>query len=683
MDDDDDDDVDVGGVVVRVHGGFIPRNHAGRLNKECPDASSKRAFFDEMSTCRGYLPKEGDAMRGALFAADDGDGGGSSSSYRLRGSREHRMLVESLMSGADLYSPPGTEEEEEAGEEEGGVTAEESSSDSSSPMSRLYQAQLLKDHAMGYRIASLMLEHHRRSSSSSSSSSSSRRRHDDRYVVVAGYGHTKHRLGAPSCAEGYLRAEAVHHPDGCMRESAMDVLLGISRPIPREGATWRRRGRGVETCGGGGVGTATIGCQMLYEAYLEESYPPMMMADDAVSSAIAGDDDDDDDAKANARRKALKDLYLRRPDILDEHILMSKEVSGPLLRYADGVAGFEHPCADYLYVYDEDDDNIIDEAEYHPAVGAAEEGKPVCPLHSVAENSDGDDAKDETTQAYERVGRTAGLRGNVARARAIMSRIGYTAEDMDYVGDDDIYNYQGVACPHAVAGIRRGEAVLDVGSGLGVDSFLAMRDCGADGEGLDNGALSAPFVVGIDLAESEVKHATKRAKERGYDVPRRIRFVRGDVEKIEEAFSSVGDIMPAMGMFDVCISNGAFCLVPDKHGAFGSVYRALKPGGRMAISTTTIVSDGLDPSFEWPVCMRMFAPLESILPMCERIGFVNVRIIDSESPMEGTEVPMDEVDTDNSRRFKIHGVYTDQYEFLQKMDMDELCKVVTVYGEKP
>jgi hypothetical protein len=44
----------------------------------------------------------------------------------------------------------------------------------------------------------------------------------------------------------------------------------------------------------------------------------------------------------------------------------------------------------------------------------------------------------------------------------------------------------------------------------------------------------------------------------------------------KEAFSSVGDIMPTMGMFDVCISNGAFCLVPDKHGAFGSVYWALK-----------------------------------------------------------------------------------------------------------
>ena len=278
----------------------------------------------------------------------------------------------------------------------------------------------------------------------------------------------------------------------------------------------------------------------------------------------------------------------------------------------------------------------------------------------------------------------------MARARAIMSRIGYTAEDVDYVGDDDIYNYQGVAYPHLVAGIRRGEAVLDVGSGLGIDSFLATRDCGADDEECqrqaheleDEDAFSAPFVVGIDLAESEVKHATGRAMDRGLDVPRRVRFIRGDLEKLEDAFASE-NILPMLGMFDVCISNGAFCLIPDKYKAFCGVFRALKSGGRMAISTTTIVLNGLDPSFQWPVCMRMFAPLESILPTCERIGFVNVRIIDAESPMEGYEVPLDEIGTSNEERFKIHGVYTNQYEFLQKMNMDELCKVVTVYGEKP
>ena len=79
--------------------------------------------------------------------------------------------------------------------------------------------------------------------------------------------------------------------------------------------------------------------------------------------------------------------------------------------------------------------------------------------------------------------------------------------------------------------------------------------------------------------------------------------------------------------------------------------------------------------------MRMFASLESLQPMLEEIGFRNVQIIDSESPMEGMELPEDDVN--DNKRFKIHGKYVDQFAFLENMDMDELCKVVTVYGEKP
>ena len=73
-----------------------------------------------------------------------------------------------------------------------------------------------------------------------------------------------------------------------------------------------------------------------------------------------------------------------------------------------------------------------------------------------------------------------------------------------------------------------------------------------------------------------------------------------------------------------------------------------------------------------------------------------MNVIDAESPMEGMELPVDDENNegatsngvgapagDRRQRFKIHGRYADQYEFLEKMDMDELCKVVTVYGEKP
>jgi hypothetical protein len=105
----------------------------------------------------------------------------------------------------------------------------------------------------------------------------------------------------------------------------------------------------------------------------------------------------------------------------------------------------------------------------------------------------------------------------------------------------------------------------------------------------------------------------------------------------------------------------------------------------MAISTTTVSSPKrLDPSFEWPICLKMFANLDEIQPMCELIGFKNVQVIDAESPLEGMELPDDDVEVSkNDDRYKIHGKYADQYEFLQSLDMDELCQVVTVYGEKP
>jgi len=483
----------------------------------------------------------------------------------------------------------------------------------------------------------------------------------------------KHYLGVPACVNGYLQQEAVFSPNEQRRAAAMELLLSISRRPISTGANNTHQKKF------GGKGSALIGCQMMYEAYLEDSYPPMadfVNGDDEDDGNEEEDEEEDDDAAEQTKRKLLKDLYLQHPTILDEYILKSQEISGPLLNYTDGIAGFEKPCADYLFVYDEDDENIISEDDIESKISNNDSK---CPFKKDTAK----DAKQETALAYERVGKTAGTKGNVARARAIMSQIGYTEEDMNYIGDGDLYNFQGVANPHLVAKIQQGEAVLDIGSGLGIDSFLAMRDCGADKDDI----IGSPFVVGLDLAQSEVNHATKRATERGYCVPEKIQFIKGDVEKIDKDFPEF-----LMNKFNCCISNGAFCLVPDKHKAFSNVYKALKSGGRMAISTTTIVSDSLDPTFEWPVCMRMFASLESIIPMCESIGFKNVEVVYAESPMEDMEIPEDEeVEEDegndtsqtSSSRFKIHGQYADQFEFLQNMDMDELCKVVTVYGEKP
>jgi len=557
---------------------------------------------------KDFLPPPEDPRHGALLALDDND------KLLLEGSSCHFRLVRSMMSGEDLYSPANTDIDKE----DDYLTKEVTST----PIGKLYQAQLLKDHAMGYHLSKLVTGADE----------------NDQFLVIAGIGHLKHYTGVPERLESYLRAM---------------------------GTTSEEESSEIGVCSSC---AALIGSQMLYETYLEDRYGPLKQivsdaechdkntqeSDEEDESDEDDDSDDEDDSGEEdddgPRLRVLNDLYLKQTDLFDKLVMESEIIRGSIFNFAQGSGAFSKPMVDYCYVYDENDENFL--------------------IPSVSASSCPSSAKDETREAYNSVGATAASQGNLKKARAIMTHLQYTQEDMDIIGEDHLYNFQGVANPHKVANLQAGEHVLDLGSGLGVDSLLAAHHVTSSGS-----------VLGVDLAARQVSYSKAMAASKGIH---HVDFLQGDAEKLCETLGKHGY---KKSEFDVCISNGAFCLIPDKEQAFDQVYRALKPGGRMAISTTTIQTpleeqERSGKKFEWPVCMLMFADLNDIQPMCEDVGFHDVEIVDAESPIE---IELDEniFEDDNPERFKIHGKYADQYAYLEEMDMDKLCKIVTVYGRKP
>ena len=274
--------------------------------------------------------------------------------------------------------------------------------------------------------------------------------------------------------------------------------------------------------------------------------------------------------------------------------------------------------------------------------------------------------KSETAAAYNSVAHTAHVPGDLRRARALMRRLGYSEEQITLAGSD-APNFQGVASPHAHASIQPGDSVLDIGSGLGIDSFIAADAVGKSGS-----------VIGVDISELEIRHSTTRATARGVT---NVRFEVGDLERLPLPNACV----------NVVISNGAFCLAPDKAAAFREVARVLKPGGRFSICTSTVKSS-LQPGV-WPLCMRMFAELSSLKPACEAAGLLHVHVDDSDSlmafelPLDDSEMGSQGVEHEDSssggrRRNQVHKG-SSKFDHLAGHDMNQLCARVVIAGVKP
>ncbi|MFX1511255.1 MAG: arsenite methyltransferase [Promethearchaeota archaeon] len=145
------------------------------------------------------------------------------------------------------------------------------------------------------------------------------------------------------------------------------------------------------------------------------------------------------------------------------------------------------------------------------------------------------------------------------KVQKISESMGYTKEDLAAIPTE---SNLGLGCgnPTALASIQLGEVVVDLGSGAGIDCFLAVQKVGKTGK-----------VIGIDMTQNMIDKARKFAREENYD---NVEFRLGEIEHLPVANDSA----------DLVISNCVINLSPDKEQVFKEIYRILKPGGRILVS---------------------------------------------------------------------------------------------------
>lgn len=171
-----------------------------------------------------------------------------------------------------------------------------------------------------------------------------------------------------------------------------------------------------------------------------------------------------------------------------------------------------------------------------------------------------------------------------------------------YNADADL----GLGCglPTQFAKIRKGDTVIDLGSGAGNDCFVARMETGAEGK-----------VIGIDFTPAMVEKARVNAEKAGFN---NVEFRQGDIEHMPVTANTA----------DVIVSNCVLNLVPNKNNVFKEIFRVLKPGGHFSISDVVLVGnlpDALRRDAEmYAGCVAGAIQKEVYLELIQSNGFTNI-----------------------------------------------------------
>lgn len=181
----------------------------------------------------------------------------------------------------------------------------------------------------------------------------------------------------------------------------------------------------------------------------------------------------------------------------------------------------------------------------------------------------------------------------------------------DLIGtmDSEVINLSlGCGDPVSIASLAPGDTVLDLGSGGGIDCFLAARQVGQSG-----------YVIGVDMTPEMLAKANAAKLRMGID---NVEFRRGQIEALPVTDNSI----------DVVMSNCVINLAPDKAPVFREAFRVLKPGGRVSISdivTEGEFSDALRAdTAKWAECVTGAIPVEHYAGLMAEAGFADIEVVD-------------------------------------------------------
>ena len=196
--------------------------------------------------------------------------------------------------------------------------------------------------------------------------------------------------------------------------------------------------------------------------------------------------------------------------------------------------------------------------------------------------------------------------GDVSTAQNYSMNMGYSEGELKGVPKG---SNLGLGCgnPTALASIKEGETVVDLGSGAGFDCFLAANKTGKAGK-----------IIGVDMTAQMIDTARENAK-------------KGDYENVEFRLGEIENLPVADNTADLIISNCVINLSPDKESVFQEAFRVLKPGGRIMISDIVLTEELLDvlkQSLEGYVgCVSGAMKREDYLGVIQEAGFQDVEII--------------------------------------------------------